>query len=47
MYGPACASLGCAQEAKKFIYNQGNVTAVLQLHEIAKWLSSTVGQAFG
>ena len=46
MYGPACASLGCAQEAKKFIYNKGNVTGALQLHEVVKWLSSTAGQAF-
>ena len=46
MYGPACASLGCAQEAKKFIYNKGNVTGALQLREVVKWLSSTAGQAF-
>lgn len=27
MHGPASASLGCAQEAKEFIYNKGNITS--------------------
>jgi len=44
MYVPACASLGCAQEAKKFIYNKGNLR-VLQL-QITKGLSSRAGQVF-
>lgn len=40
----ANASSECAQAAKKFIYNKGNLTRALQLHETGKWLSSTVGQ---
>lgn len=45
MYGPARSPLGCVQEAKKFIYNKGNLTRALQLHRNVKWLSIPPGHA--